>query len=63
MSIFSNEFEKEIVKIVNEKHKEITEKDIKKIIKELLPDIDKIISDKIKKHFVELAKHIEHSFK
>ncbi len=55
--------EKEIIKIVMKHQKEITQRDAQKIVKEILPDIDKLIASRVKDHFTALADYINKSFK
>lgn len=52
-----------IEKIIYEREKEITEEDIKEIIQEAIPDIDELISKKIKQHFREISQYIFEKFK
>ena len=40
-----------------------TEQEMKEIIDAILPDIDRLISNKVKQHFIELAEFIVDKFK
>lgn len=66
-SIISSEFEKEICDLIDEKIKDSNEKltteEIKEIISSLMPDLDKLISEKIKFHIEFLADVLLHSIK
>jgi hypothetical protein len=59
--------EKEIVRIVDSAFKErlipLAADDIKIIVNEMMPDIDRIISKRIKYHFYELGLHIAETFR
>lgn len=58
--------EQEIVRIVDRAIKdskvELTAEDIRIIAQEIMPDLDKIISDKVKMHFLALGQHIVEKF-
>lgn len=64
--IISEAFETEITElvqsIVKDCNKEIDKKDIKSIMKQLLPDIDEVISKQVKRHLVEIAEYILDNF-
>jgi len=57
----------EIIRIIDKALKErlieISSKDIKIIAKELMPDIDEIVSRKVKQHFYEIGVYIAEKFK
>jgi len=57
------EFIRMVDKIFKEKNIELQEIEIKKIIKELLPDIDALISKKVKQHFYEFGSFLVEKFK
>lgn len=56
------DFEKEarayIEQVVDERVKTITEKEVKEIITGLLPDMDEMVSKKVKEHFVFLVQKL-----
>lgn len=60
---FEQEISELVQSIVKDFNNEIDQKNIKKIIKQLLPDIDEVISKQVKRHFVELAKYVIDNFK
>jgi len=66
MTILSEEVEQEIIelvkKMIKETQSEITKDEIKEVISSILPDIDKVISAKVKQHFVEIAEFIKNKF-
>jgi hypothetical protein len=41
---------------------ELKEKEAKQIVHALIPEIDKLVAEKVKSHFVELAKFISEKF-
>ena len=45
-----------IEKVVNERSEKLTQEEMLEIIKVLLPDLDRLISEKIKKHLVQISK-------
>ena len=47
-----------VKKIIKDYDSELTKNDFKEIVNEIIPEIDRIISMKIKEHFIELAKYI-----
>jgi hypothetical protein len=59
--------ELEIIRIVDKALKErlieISSADVKLIAKELMPDIDEIVSRKVKQHFYELGVYMAEKFK
>jgi hypothetical protein len=59
--------EAEIIRIVNNvlktKEIEMDEFEVKKIIRETLPDIDRLIANKVKQHFYELGSFLVEKFK
>ena len=59
--------EKEIIRIIQEdSHTNIlglAAEDIKLIAKELMPDLDKIIAEKVKRHFYEMGEFLVKKFK
>jgi hypothetical protein len=57
-SPFEREIKEMIRRSIEEEYPEMIEKDIKEIIDYLMPDLDKLISKKVKMHLVEIAKHI-----
>ena len=54
--------EKEIIKVVEKHQKELTKKDIKEIIDTAMPNLDKLIANKVKEHFLILAEYIQKKF-
>jgi len=60
---FEQEISELVQSIVKDFNNEIDQKNIKKIIKQLLPDIDEVISKQVKRHFVELAEYVIDNFK
>lgn len=58
--------EQEIVRIVDKAIRnsqvQLAADDVKVIVKEIMPDIDKMISDKIKQHFHELGEYLVKRF-
>jgi len=52
-----------IEKIVKKKKMELTKKDIKAIAAEVIPDLDELISRKVKEHLLFLADSINKTFK
>jgi histone H3/H4 len=67
MTILSEQVVKEINDIVEKKleetQTEITKAEISKIITEIIPEMDKMISERVKQHFVEIAEFIKEKFK
>lgn len=63
----SSALENEIVRIVEKAMRnsqlQITAEDAKIIAKEVMPDLDKMISDKVRGHFFELGEYMMHKFK
>jgi hypothetical protein len=57
-SLFEREIKEMIRRSIEEEYPQMIEKDIKDIIEYLMPDLDKLISKKVKMHLVEVAKHI-----
>jgi nucleoid DNA-binding protein len=62
IKIISAQIEQEIYeivqKIIKTQNNPITSQDAKSIVDAILPEIDKLISKKIKKHFRLLAEHV-----
>jgi len=58
--------EEEIVKIVNRTIKnnsiQLATEDIKIIAREVMPDIDRLIANKVSQHFVEIGEFIANKF-
>lgn len=52
----------EAEKVFKEANHELTQNEITEIMKEVLPDLDEVISKKIKQHFVEIAEFIVSKF-
>ncbi len=61
--VVKSPLEKEIIKIVAKQQKELTRRDMKEIVKEIMPDIDRLIATCVKDHFTALADYINNSFK
>jgi len=59
--------EKEIVrlveKVIHDNLVGLAADDVKIIVKEIMPDLDRMISDKIKAHFAELGEYLIQRFK
>lgn len=66
MSLLSESVEREITQlvenIIRNSSTQLTEDEIKEIIQKLIPDLDQLISKKVKQHLVELAKFIINQF-
>jgi len=62
-SIVELEIIRLIDKALKEKLIELSSEDIKVIAKELMPDIDEIVSRKVKQHFYELGVYMAEKFK
>lgn len=60
---FQEGVEELITKAVKSSNEKITEEEIKTIIDKLKPDLDEIISNRMKEHFVEIAEFILKRFK
>jgi hypothetical protein len=54
--------EKEIIKIVEKHHKELSKKDIKEIVNTAMPNLDRLIAEHVKDHFLAIADYIKKSF-
>jgi hypothetical protein len=59
---FQKALEEMVKDIIRKNQANITREDAKIIIQELLPDLDALISKKIKEHFVALAYAIQSKF-
>ena len=57
------ELRESIEKIINLVQVSLTKQEIREVIGAILPDIDKLISDKVKQHFIELAEFTVNKFK
>ena len=61
-----NPLEQYLNEIIDQKLKNheisITKKDANEIVKTIIPEIDKLISVKVKEHFCSLAEHILEKF-
>lgn len=55
-SVFEKEIREIIKTCIEKEYPKIVERDIKEIIDKLLPDIDRLISNKVKIHMTELFK-------
>lgn len=62
-SLLEMEMIRLIDKALKERLVELSIEDIKVIAKELMPDIDEIISRKVKQHFQELGVYMAEKFK
>jgi len=49
-------------KILDEREIGLKKEDAQKIVEEIIPHIDKLISDRIKEHLDQLADHIKEKF-
>lgn len=49
-------------KILDEREIGLKKEDAQKIVEEIIPQLDKLISDRVKEHFVQLADHIKEKF-
>ncbi len=57
------EIQENVEKVIRSVQTELNKQEIEEIIETILPDIDKIISNKIKQHFIEIAEFIINKFK
>jgi len=55
--------EKEVIKIIEKHDKSLIKKDIKDIIEAAMPNLDRLIANKVKEHFTVIAEHIQKKFK
>ena len=62
MSPFEQHLNDIITERIKENEKVITQKDAKEIVKAIMPEINKLVSEIIKEHFRSLAKHILEKF-
>ena len=51
-----------VSKILDEREIGLRKEDAKKIVEEIIPHLDKMISDRVKEHFVQLAEQIKEKF-
>ena len=58
----NKELQESMEKIIRLVKVDLTKQEIKEIVEAILPDIDELISNKIKQHFVELAQFILNKF-
>ena len=67
MAELSEGLEKElktiIKKVIQETETQLAEEELKDIVKRLLPDLDELISNKIKQHFIEIGEFVTKKFK
>jgi hypothetical protein len=49
-------------KAIEEKQEKVSKEEVKEIVSEIREELDKIVSDTVKKHFNELAKFIIENF-
>ena len=61
-SVFEKELKIMIKDTIEETYPKLEAKEIKEIVDKLLPDIDNLVSKKVKQHLVELAKFIIKKF-
>ena len=61
-SVFDRELRTMIKNIIEEEYPSLQEEDVKKIISKLVPDLDELISKKIKQHLTELCKFLISKF-
>ena len=61
-SSFEKELKSMIKSGIEEVYPSLEEREIKDMVNKLLPDIDKLISTKVKQHLVELAKFMIKKF-
>lgn len=63
----SSTLENEIVRIVEKAMRnsqmQMTADDVKVIAREIMPDLDKMIADKVRHHFFELGEYMMEKFK
>lgn len=57
------ELEKIIERALKDKLIELASEDVKVIVKEMMPDMDRIIADKVKNHFYEIGQYLVEKFK
>ena len=62
-SILEDELNKIIQKAVDDYEHSLSKIELKEIVTEIIPEIDKLISNKINEHFKELAKYVIKNFK
>lgn len=54
---------RDVVKeVLEEEMKRISQEDMKEIVHELIPEIDKVVAERIKSHIKELAIHLQNKF-
>lgn len=61
-SAFEEEFIRLIEKLIKDRLVELGSKDIQLIVEQLMPDIDKMISDKVKEHLGEIGKYLSKKY-
>lgn len=61
-SVFEKELKIMIKETIEDTYPQLEAKEIKEIVDKLLPDIDNLVSKKVKQHLVELAKFIIKKF-
>ena len=61
-----NSLESELIKlikpIVNDCDRKLNESEIKEVVSEIMPEIDKLIANKVIQHFKELANYVIKNF-
>ena len=62
-SILEDELNKIIQKSVDDYEHSLSKIELKEIISDIMPEIDKLISNKINEHFKELANYVIKNFK
>jgi len=55
--------EAHIEQLIEKKIIELTKRDVKVLVNEIMPDIDYIISNKIKEHFYQIGNFLAEKFK
>jgi DNA primase large subunit len=61
-SVFEKELKIMIKETIEDTYPHLEAKEVKEIVDKLLPDIDTLVSKKVKQHLVELAKFIIKKF-
>lgn len=67
LKVSKSPLEQEILSVVEpvlkESQLQLTKKDIQNIVQTLIPDLDEMISNKVKNHFVEIGEFLLKKFK
>lgn len=60
---FEQELQECIEKLIQSIQIKLSKQEVKDIVENIIPDMDKLISSKVKQHFVEIAEFIINNFK